>query len=164
MKASRFFAVAGFLAVFACILFLTFRQSARFAEFSWMPQRWGLWLDEHGEFRHFVGFAAFAAAGFALNLHPLFSRSRYRFLRRFRCSHHRTGRLGAFMVLVYVLELGQINMPGRSFDWLDIVNGWAGVFFAWLGWYALKSNQRRRRRLMHEKRHIPINVSSVRFR
>lgn len=164
MKASRIIALAGFVAVFACILFLTFRQSARFVELSWMPQRWGLWLDTHGAFRHFLGFAVFAAVGFAINMDGVFSRSRYRFIRRFRCSRNRTGRLGAFMVLVYVLELGQIGMPQREFDWLDIVNGWTGIFFAWLGWYALKSNQRRRRRVTHDKRHIPINVSSVRFR
>jgi hypothetical protein len=129
-----------------------------------MPQRWGLWLDEHDEFRHFIGFTVFAAVGFMLNFDPIFNRSRSRFVRKFRSSRNRTGRLGAFLVLVYLLELGQLAVPSRDFDWLDIVNGWAGVLFAWSVWFAYKSRQRRQRRRAHERRHDPINVSSVRFR
>jgi len=153
-----------FVGVFALIVFFTFRQSSKVSELSWMPQLWGLWLDEHDEFRHFIGFAVFAVLGFAINLDTLFARSRSRFIRRFRSSRNRTGRLGAFLVLVYLLELGQINMPHRDFDWLDIVNGWAGILAAWGAWFAWKSRTRRRRRLANERRHIPINISSVRFR
>lgn len=164
MKLSRWAAVALSLCTLALIVYLTFRPSSKFIEISWMPQRWGLWLDEHGAFRHFIGFAAFASIIFSFNLDPVFSRSRKRFIRRFRSSRNRTGRLGALMTLVYLLELGQIGMPHRDFDWLDIVNGWAGVVFAWAIWFAFRSRGRRQRRLSREKRHIPINVSSVRFR
>ena len=68
------------------------------------------------------------------------------------------------MVLVYALELGQLAMPQRDFDWLDVVNGWGGVLFAWGIWFAYKMRQRRHRRRAHERRHEPINISSVRFR
>ena len=129
-----------------------------------MPERWGLWLDTHDEFRHFIGFAVCAGLGFSLELDPLFKHSRFRFVRRFRSSRYRTGRLGGFLVFVYLLELGQIGLPERDFDWLDIVNGWSGILFAWSIWFVIKFRQRRRRRLANEKRHIPINVSSVRFR
>lgn len=164
MKAARIFGLLAFIAIFIGILYFTFRPSHSVSNISWMPQRWGLWLDEHDEFRHFIGFAVFAAAGFLLNFDPVFNRSRSRFVRKFRSSRNRTGRLGAFFVLVYVLELGQLALPERDFDWLDIVNGWGGVLFAWGIWFAYKNYQRRQRRRAHERRHEPINISSVRFR
>ena len=164
MKVSRIAAVVAFLGTLGLILYFTFRSSSRLAEVSWMPQRWGLWLDDHEQFRHLVGFAAFSAFAFALNFDKYFTRSHRRCIRRLRSSRYRTGRLGGLLVLVYLLELGQIGMPNRDFDWLDIVNGWAGIMLAWSIWYAWKSGHRRKRRLSNDKRHIPINVSSVRFR
>lgn len=164
MKLSRIIACLALVGVFALIIFITFRDSSKVSELSWMPTRWGLWLDAHDEFRHYIGFAVFAGIVFSLNLDTVFARSKHRFIRKFRSSRNRTGRLGALLVLVYSLELGQINMPNRDFDWLDIVNGWAGILTAWAVWFAWKSNQRRRRRITSERRHMPINVSSVRFR
>jgi hypothetical protein len=158
------FGVLAFLALFAVIIFFTFRASTNVSDLSWMPQRWGLWLDDHDEFRHFIGFAVFAGACFLLNLDSAFNRSRSKFLRKFRSSRNRTGRLGALLVMVYLLELGQLAVPERDFDWLDIVNGWAGILFAWGIWYAFKSRRRRQRRRAREHRHEPINISSVRFR
>lgn len=164
MKATRAISVLGFVLLLAAILFFTFRHSTNVSDLSWMPQRWGLWLDEHDEFRHFIGFAVFAAATFLLNFDSVFNRSRSRFIRKFRSSRNRTGRLGALLVMVYALELAQLAVPGRDFDWLDVVNGWGGVLFAWSLWYASKFRQRRQRRRSHDTRHEPINVSSVRFR
>jgi hypothetical protein len=164
MKLSRIAAVVAFLGMLGVILYFTFRDSSRLAEVPGMPQRWGLWLDDHDEFRHFIGFAALAGFAFALNFDQFFTRSHKRFIRRLRSTRYRTGRLGGLLVMVYLLELGQIGMPNRDFDWLDIVNGWAGIVFAWSIFYFWRSGHRRRRRLSHEKRHIPINVSSVRFR
>jgi hypothetical protein len=164
MKTARTVTLAAFLLIFSTIMFFTFRGSAKVSDISWMPQRWGLWLDDHDEFRHFIGFAALAAVTFALNFDSVFNRSRSRFVRRFRSSHNHTGRLGGLMVLVYLLELGQLALPNRDFDWLDVVNGWAGILAAWSVWFAYKAHQRRRRRLAHERRYVPINVSAVRFR
>ena len=164
MKATKVLSALAFLLILAAILFFTFRASTNVSELSWMPQRWGWWLDEHDEFRHFIGFAVFAGAGFMLNFDPIFNRSRSRFIRKFRSSRNHTGRLGGFLVLVYVLELAQLAMPRREFDWLDVVNGWGGVLFAWGVWYAYKMRQRRDRRRAHERRHEAINVSTVRFR
>lgn len=164
MKAARVVGVLACLIIFAAILFFTFRPSHSVRDISWMPQRWGLWLDEHDEFRHFIGFAVFGGVVFLLNFDSLFNRSRSRFVRRFRSSRNRTGRLGALLVLVYALELAQLAVPNRDFDWLDVVNGWGGVLFAWAIWFGCKSRQRRQRHRAHERRHEPINVSSVRFR
>jgi hypothetical protein len=164
VKAGRIVSVLACVVVFAAILFFTFRSTPNVRDLSWMPQRWGLWLDEHDEFRHLVGMAAFSAMVFLLNFDSVFNRSRSRFVRKFRSSRHRTGRLGGLLVLVYVLELAQLAVPSRDFDWLDVVNGWAGVLLAWGIWYAAKSNRYRQRRRSHERRHEPINVSSVRFR
>src|SRR6185369_5869529 len=164
MKWAKTWLLLAFGLLLAIILFFTFRGSSNVSDLSWMPERWGLWLDEHDEFRHFIGFAVFAALGFALDLDAVFTKSRFRFLRRFKPSRNRTGRLGAFLVFVYLLELGQIGMPQRDFDWMDIVNGWGGILLAWSIWFAIKSTQRRRRHRAHERRRSPINVSSIPFR
>lgn len=164
MKVARVFGFLAFAILLAAILFFTFRASSNVSDLSWMPQRWGLWLDEHDEFRHCIGFAIFAAAGFLLNLDSVLNRSRSRFLRKFRSTRFRTGRLGGFLVFVYILELAQLEMPNRDFDWLDIVNGWGGVLLAWVCCVGWKVQRRRQRRRAHERRHEPINVSSVHFR
>lgn len=164
MKTARGISVLAFFALFAVIIFFTFRPSTNVSDLSWMPQRWGLWLDDHDEFRHFIGFAVFAGVCFLLNFDSVLNRSRSKFIRKFRSSRNRTGRLGALMVMVYLLELGQLAVPQRDFDWLDIVNGWAGILSAWGIWYVFRSRQRRQRRRANERRHEPINISSVRFR
>ena len=164
MKIAKALGAVAFVAVFGIVLYFTFRASPNVSTLAWMPERWGIWLDEHDEFRHFIGFAVFAAIGFGLNFDALFNRSRSRFVRKFRSSRNRTGRLGAFLVLVYLLELAQLGMPGRDFDWLDVVNGWGGIVLAWAFWFAYKSRNRRHRRIAHERRHEAINVSTVRFR
>ncbi len=163
MKVAKALGAVVFVAIFGVVLFFTFRTSPNVSDLSWMPERWGLWLDEHDEFRHFIGFAVFASVGFLLNFDSFFNRSRSRFIRRFRSSRNRTGRLGGFLVLVYLLELAQLGMPGRDFDWLDVVNGWCAVVLAWGVWFAYKRG-RRQRRFAHERRQDAINVSSVRFR
>lgn len=164
MRTAKVFGLLAFVAIFAVVLFFTFRGSPNVSTLSWMPERWGLWLDDHDEFRHFIGFTVFALAGFLLNFDAALTRSRHRLIRKFRSSRNRTGRLGAFLVLVYVLELGQLALPGRDFDWLDVVNGWGGVVLAWLIVVAHRGRHRRHRRAAHERRHEAINVSTVRFR
>jgi hypothetical protein len=66
--------------------------------------------------------------------------------------------------LIYLLELAQLALPNREFDWLDVVNGWAAVFFTWAFWFSVRSRRRQHRRRSHERRHEAINVSTVRFR
>jgi hypothetical protein len=164
MKWTRIANLLAFAALLAVILFFTFRSSAKVSDLSWMPPRWGLWLDQHDEFRHFIGFAAFSAVTFTLNFDSVFLRSHSRFIRRFRSSANRTGRLGALLVMVYLLELAQLLLPHREFDWLDIMNGWAAVVVTWGIWFAIKSRRRRERRRSHGRPGEAINVSSVRFR
>lgn len=164
MKWAKVGLVLAFGLILATIIFFTFRGSAKVSDLSWMPQRWGLWFDEHDEFRHFIGFAVFSAVTFMLNFDATLNRSRSRFIRKFRSSANRTGRLGALLVLIYLLELGQLLLPNREFDWLDVVNGWAAVLVTWAIWFSIKSRRRQHRRRSHERRHEAINVSTVRFR
>jgi hypothetical protein len=164
VKLARLLGLMAFVLVLAAIFYLTFRPSTNVSDLSWMPQRWALWFDEHDAFRHFVGFAFVAAFAFSLNFDHIFNRSHSRFIRKLRSSRYRTGRLGALLVLIYLLELGQLAVPQRDFDWLDVVNGWAAVLAAWGVWYAYKSHGRRNRRRGRERRHEPINVASIRFR
>ena len=97
-----------------------------------------------------------------------FSDSRFRLMRWFRTSRYRTGRLGAMFVLIYLLELAQLPLPNRDFDWMDIVNGWIGVLLAWGIWLVFKIRQRRRRRrareLTKEPAKDPTNIAKVDFR
>src|ERR1043166_9268114 len=51
VKVTKVLSVLAFLAILAVILFFTFRPSTNVSDLSWMPQRWGLWFDEHDEFR-----------------------------------------------------------------------------------------------------------------
>ena len=164
MKMTKLANVLAFGVILAAIIFFTFRGSAKMSDISWMPQRWGLWLDEHDEFRHFIGFAFFSAVTFSLNFDVALNRSRSRFIRKFRSSPNRTGRLGALLVIIYLLELGQLALPNREFDWLDVVNGWAAVLLTWIIWNLATSRRRQSRRRAHERRHEAINVSTVRFR
>ena len=164
MKWAKTGLLLAFGLLLAIIIFFTFRGSSNVSDLSWMPERWGLWLDEHDEFRHFIGFAVFSAVTFMLNFDSVFNRSRSRFIRKFRSSAHRTGRLGALLVLIYLLELGQLALPNRESDWLAVVNGWAAVLVTWVIWFSVKSRHRQHRRRAHECRHEAINVSTVRFR
>ena len=89
MKAGKVLSLLAFALVVAAILFFTFRTSSNVSDLSWMPQRWGLWFDDHDEFRHFIGFAIFASAGFLLNFDSILNRSRSRFIRKFRSSRRK---------------------------------------------------------------------------
>jgi small-conductance mechanosensitive channel len=155
-----------FLAVIGFILYVTFRSSPKITEIPWFPTFLAVWFDEHDEIRHLIGYGVLAALTFWVRFD--FSDSRHRFLRKLRTSRYRTGRLGALFVMIYLLELTQLPLQHRDFDWMDIVNGWAGVLLAWLVWLVFKVRQRRRRRLERERTRAPEkppdNIARVDFR
>ena len=155
-----------FLAVLGFILDVTFRSSPKITDIPWFPKFLAVWFDEHDELRHLLGYGALGALTFWVRFD--FSDSRFKWLRWFRTSRYRTGRLGALFVLIYLLELAQLPLPNRDFDWMDILNGWAGVLLAWIVWLLIKIPQRRRRRREREQTRepapAPANISKVDFR
>ena len=46
MKVAKALSVVVFVAIFAAVIFFTFRSSPNVSTLSWMPERWGLWLDD----------------------------------------------------------------------------------------------------------------------
>ena len=155
-----------FLVTISFILYVTFRSSPKITEIPWFPKFLAVWFDEHDEIRHLFGYGVLGLLTFWVRFD--FSDSRFRWLRWFRTSRYRTGRLGALLALIYLLELSQLPLPNRDFDWMDIVNGWAGVALAWVIWLVFKIRQRRRRRrareLTQEPARPPANISKVDFR
>ena len=155
-----------FLATIGFIFYLTFRSSPRITSIAWFPTFLAVWFDEHDEIRHLIGYGVLGVLTFWVRFD--FSDSRFRLVRRFRTSRYRTGRLGALFVFIYLLELGQLLTQTREFDWMDIVNGWAGVLLAWIVWLLIKIPQRRRRRREREQTRepapAPANISKVDFR
>ena len=50
MKSVKWLSIFAFVVLAVLIVFFTFRGSSNVSDLSWMPQRWGLWLDEHDEY------------------------------------------------------------------------------------------------------------------
>lgn len=104
--------VAGIL--FAALVgFLALRSSPYVQHLPWMPRWLGEWADSNGIARNVVAFFALGLCWFVL------------VGRQWR---HAIA-LAGFGV---ALEVAQWWIPGRIFDWRDIVASLAGVLFAWL--------------------------------
>jgi len=108
-RTARLLLVLGLGAVMA---FLALRSSPYLQYIPWMPRRLGVWADHHGILRNTVAFA-----GFALVVHLLLG-----------CRAWLVATLCAFGALI---EIVQLWIPGRTFDWKDIVASVAGVLIAW---------------------------------
>ena len=106
----RLIVVAGLAATIA---FLALRTSPYLQYLPWMPRRIGIWADHHGIVRN-------VAAFFALSLAVYFLLGR-----------------GGWTVLALcgfgtAVEVVQRWIPGRVFDWWDILASIGGVLIAWL--------------------------------
>ncbi len=108
-SALRIVIVLGFGAVLA---FLALRPSPYLQYVPWMPRRIGVWADHNGIVRNTVAFAGFALAVYVLLGVRLRS-------------------VVALCVFGTVIEVAQLWIPGRKFDWRDIVASIAGVLIAW---------------------------------
>lgn len=107
MKTRRILLRLGALAATGVVGFLALRPSPWLGELPWIPRWLSGWADHHGNLRNLPAFAVLAIAlTLALGW-----------------------RLGAAIaaMLAIVLELAQLGIAARSFDWADI--GWslAGV-------------------------------------
>ena len=110
---ARFVLAAAFTAVMA---FFALRSSPYLQYIPWMPRWLGVWADHHGVFRNTAGFFVFALAMFFLLGHrPLHA--------AFLC------------FFATAIEVAQIWIPHRIFDWKDIMASLAGILLAWpLAW------------------------------
>jgi hypothetical protein len=108
-RLGRILVVLGFAAVIA---FLALRSSSYLKHVPWMPRLVGVWADQHGVSRNIVAFAALGVATFLL-------------------IGQRVWLLVTLCVFGTLLELAQRWIPGRAYDWRDIVASIAGVLLAW---------------------------------
>lgn len=97
----------------AVIGFLALRSSPYVQHLPWMPRWLGEWADSNGIVRNVVAFFALGLGWFVL-----VSRQWWHVIA-----------LAGFGV---ALEVAQRWIPGRIFDWRDIIASLAGVLFAWL--------------------------------
>jgi hypothetical protein len=104
-----FMLVIGFAGV---LTFLALRSSSYLQFLPWMPRPVGVWADNHGVFRNTVAFFALGLCTFALLGRTLW---------------HVT----ALCVFGTLIEVAQIWIPSRAFDWKDIAASVAGILAAW---------------------------------
>ena len=123
----------------AAIGYFALRSSPHLKEISWLPTWLSSWADDYGVFRNAVAFGGLALAAYAARLRSA--------ARRWEMADGRWGgppstvhrlrtQLAPFVavgVLATGLEVAQIWIPGRFFDWRDIAASWAGIAVAWGG-------------------------------
>ena len=104
------------LALAGVIAFFALRTSPYLQYIPWMPRTVGVWADHNGILRNTVAFFVFALAVYVLV--------------GSRAWHVVT--LTCFATLV---EVAQLWVRGRVFDWHDIGASIAGILLAWpIGW------------------------------
>jgi hypothetical protein len=98
------------------IAFLALRTSPYLQYIPWMPRSLGIWADHNGILRNVAAFFFFALVVLLL-------------------LGHSWTRVVALCVFAAAVEFGQRWVPGRVFDWWDIVASIAGILAAWpLAW------------------------------
>lgn len=95
---------------------LTIRSSSNMETVSWMPGEIAHWCEHHGRLRNLPAF-------FLLGM-P--------FLIALRRPNQRLIAIAALSLFGAVLELAQLAIPRRWFDWHDITLTWCGLWSAWL--------------------------------
>ncbi len=116
---SHWLKVVAVLGLAAVITFLALRSSPYLQYIPWMPRRIGVWADSNGIGRNAVAFFALALPVFLLVGRRLV---------------HGVA-LAAFAT---VIEVAQLWIPGRVFDWRDIVASVAGIVVAWAVSWAVR--------------------------
>jgi glycopeptide antibiotics resistance protein len=106
------FKVALVLALAAVLAFLALRTSPYLQYVPWMPRRIGVWADHNGILRNVAAFFAFA-----LFVYLLIGR--------------RAWHVAGLCLFATAVEVAQLWIRGRVFDWRDIVASIVGVLLAW---------------------------------
>ena len=97
--------------------YLSLRSSSFMEQVPWMPHWLGVWADHHGVGRNT---AAFFGGGLIL----------------FVVVGRRVRHLVAASGFATAIEVAQIWIPGRIFDWRDIAASLAGIGLAWVAVWA----------------------------
>lgn len=108
------------IALAAAVAFLALRTSPYLQYVSWMPRRIGVWADSNGILRNTVAF-------FALALLVYFLVGR------------RTWQVVGLCLFATAIEVAQLWVRGRVFDWRDIGASIAGILLAWPIAWALRA-------------------------
>jgi hypothetical protein len=96
--------------------FFALRTSPYLQYIPWLPRRIGVWADHNGILRNTAAFF-----GFALIVFLLVGR--------------RAWHAAALVLFATGVEVAQLWVRGRVFDWRDIVASIAGILLAWpLAW------------------------------
>lgn len=109
----RRLAVIGAVLGVTAFAYLSLRPSAFVGEVNWIPSWLGRWADRHGVLRNAAAFFVFGFFYFA-------------------CLDRRSLHLLALAAFAVAIEVGQLWLPHRVFDWRDIVASLAGLVCAWL--------------------------------
>lgn len=112
MNCRRLLALLVLAALAGAIAFFALRSSSYLQTVPWLPRFIGSWADAHGVGRNFVAFFALGVVYF-----PLIGL--------------RIGHVTALCTFATLLEVAQLWIPTRQFDWRDIVVSLAGVLAAW---------------------------------
>ena len=114
-----FLRVALVLMLGGIIAFFALRTSPYLQYISWLPREIGVWADSNGILRNTAAFFAFALVTYLL-----------------------VGRRGwhvlALALFATAVEVAQLWIRGRVFDWRDIVASIVGVLLAWPVAWALR--------------------------
>jgi hypothetical protein len=112
VKRVRYVKIAVVLTLAAIMAFLALRASPYLQYVSWMPRRVGVWADHNGVLRNTVAFFGFSLV--VLGLLGV-----------------RAWHVAGLCVFGTVIEVAQIWIPSRRFDWKDIVATIVGILLAW---------------------------------
>ena len=100
------------LAIAGIVGFLALRTSPYLQYISWMPRPVGVWADSNGIVRNVAAFFVFALAAFLLVGRGVLQ-------------------VAALCLFATSIEVAQLWVRGRVFDWRDIVASIAGILLAW---------------------------------
>lgn len=107
------------LAIAGVVSFLALRTSPYLQYISWMPRSVGVWADSNGIMRNVAAFFVFALAAYLL-------------------VGRRAWQVAALCLFATSIEVAQLWVRGRVFDWRDIVASTAGILLAWPIAWALR--------------------------
>ena len=94
------------------IAFLALRTSPYLQYIPWMPRRIGVWADHNGIVRNAAAFFVFALVAFLV-------------------VGRRPWHVFALCLFATALEVAQLWIRGRVFDWRDIFASIIGILLAW---------------------------------
>lgn len=112
MPRRRLIAVLAVAALAAVLAFFALRSSPYLQYIPWLPRGIGVWADSNGIVRNVAAFFGLGLATFLL-------------------VGRRAAHVLALCAFATALEVSQLWIRGRVFDWRDIVASIAGIALAW---------------------------------